>query len=157
MLTIREASEGNVGLLVPLFHAMERHYEGDPAIAADLVRQRLGGFLNGGPTGLFLIAQDAAALGFATLFEVFPGGDLTRAWYMKDLYVAEAARGRGVGEALMRAAARGVLERGGTRIDFVTGGDNRGAQRFYDRLGASRDPNVFYRCDAQLLTRLAEG
>jgi ribosomal protein S18 acetylase RimI-like enzyme len=73
----------------------------------------------------------------------------------RSLFVAGRARGRMVGEALMREAARAVLARGGTRIDFTTDPDNVGAQRFYKRLGATEAPEVFDRYEGVALATRA--
>ena len=162
---IREAAESDIDRLLPLFLEMERHY-GVPA-PAPLARDRLRAAFSRLPQGLVLIATDddapqsgkenapQTALGFATLYEMFPGKDLDSMWYLKELYVAEAARGRKLGEALMQAAARAVLARGGTRIEFTTGSDNTAAQAFYARMGAEIIPKVFYRYEDEGLRQLA--
>jgi len=167
MTDIREASEADIDRLLPLFHELERHYGVPEPTATPLARARLSEAFAHLPHGLFLIATDEGApdnapksapdgtLGFAILFEMFPGGDMQRMWYLKELYVAESARGRRLGEALMQAAARAVIERGGTRIEFTTGTDNKPAQAFYDRMGAETIPKVFYRYDNESLQRLA--
>lgn len=58
--------------------------------------------------------------------------------YLEDLVVSEAARSRGVGEALMAALAREALTRGALRIEWAVLDWNARAMSFYDRLGAHR-------------------
>ena len=58
--------------------------------------------------------------------------------YLEDLVVSEAARSRGIGDALMAALAREVLSRGALRLEWVVLDWNENAMRFYDRLGAQR-------------------
>jgi GNAT superfamily N-acetyltransferase len=58
--------------------------------------------------------------------------------YLEDLVVSEAARSRGVGEALMAALAREAVSRGALRIEWAVLDWNERAMRFYDRLGALR-------------------
>jgi GNAT superfamily N-acetyltransferase len=58
--------------------------------------------------------------------------------YLEDLVVSEAARSRGVGEALMAALAREAVSRGALRIEWAVLDWNQRAMRFYDRLGARR-------------------
>lgn len=55
--------------------------------------------------------------------------------YLEDLIVGEAARGAGVGEALMAALAREGVARGAMRLDWAVLDWNEPAQRFYRRLG----------------------
>ena len=57
--------------------------------------------------------------------------------YVKELFVAEAGRGRGVGEALMRAAAAAAVAHDCAAIKWQVAVWNTDAQRFYERLGAT--------------------
>jgi rhodanese-related sulfurtransferase/GNAT superfamily N-acetyltransferase len=59
---------------------------------------------------------------------------------VKELFVAEAARGRGYGEALLRAAAREAVARGCGAMKWQVARWNEPALRFYERLGAVADP-----------------
>ncbi|WP_174373565.1 MULTISPECIES: GNAT family N-acetyltransferase [Agrobacterium] len=154
-MRIRKVVATDIELLCPVFVDMERHYEGAGAIGEAAVRTRLGRFLHSSH-GIMLVAADDGALGILSMFEMFPGVALRPVWFMKELYVAEWARGRGVGEALIREAAKIVVEQGGSRLDFTTGRDNSGAQRFYNRVGANEVECVFLRFDETALARLAE-
>ncbi len=77
--------------------------------------------------------------------------------YLEDLVVADAARSRGVGEALMAALAREVVSRGALRLEWSVLDWNVHAIRFYDRLGA-RQPKewVKYTLEGDALARLAQ-
>lgn len=154
-MRIRKATTADIGLLCPVFVDMERHYEGAGAIGEAEVRARLGRFLRSGH-GIMLVAVDDGALGILSMFEMFPGVALRPVWFMKELYVAEWARSRGIGEALIREAAKIVVEQGGSRLDFTTGRDNSGAQRFYSRVGAGEVECVVLRFDEAALARLAQ-
>jgi GNAT superfamily N-acetyltransferase len=55
--------------------------------------------------------------------------------YLEDLVIAESARNRGVGEALMAALARETLRRKALRLEWAVLDWNEGALRFYRRLG----------------------
>jgi GNAT superfamily N-acetyltransferase len=76
--------------------------------------------------------------------------------YLEDLVVADAARSRGVGEALMAALAREVVSRGALRLEWSVLDWNVHAIRFYDRLGA-RQPTewVKYALEGEALDKLA--
>ncbi|HEY6929569.1 MAG TPA: GNAT family N-acetyltransferase [Thermoanaerobaculia bacterium] len=76
--------------------------------------------------------------------------------YLEDLVVSEAARGRGVGEALMAALAREVVARGGLRLDWAVLDWNVRAMRFYERLGARRPTTwIRYSIEGEELKKLA--
>jgi GNAT superfamily N-acetyltransferase len=54
---------------------------------------------------------------------------------LDDVTIAEGWQGRGVGSAMLEALARHLRERAVMRIDTACHRDNRGAWRFYERLG----------------------
>jgi GNAT superfamily N-acetyltransferase len=59
--------------------------------------------------------------------------------YIKELFVAETERARGVGKALMRAASAQALRLGCATIRWQVARWNAPARRFYERLGARAD------------------
>jgi len=61
--------------------------------------------------------------------------------FVKELYVVDASRGNGVGEALMRAAAAEAVKRDCGLMKWQVARWNGDAQRFYERLGAAADPD----------------
>jgi GNAT superfamily N-acetyltransferase len=76
--------------------------------------------------------------------------------YLEDLLVGEAARGRGVGEALMAALAREGVSRGAIRIDWAVLDWNEGALRFYRRLGARQQTEwLRYTLEEEAMKELA--
>lgn len=69
-----------------------------------------------------------------------------RAW-IEDVVVDESARGRGVGEALNRAAIERAREAGARTVDLTSRPSREAANRLYRRLSFQpRDTNV-YRLD----------
>ena len=61
------------------------------------------------------------------------------------LVVGEQHRGRGIGEALVRAAEGWLVERGARRVVVTTALHRAGAHRFYERLGYERTGTRFGR------------
>ncbi|HWI21758.1 MAG TPA: GNAT family N-acetyltransferase [Baekduia sp.] len=90
--------------------------------------------------GFQLIARDdaGAAIGFATVFWSWSTLDACRLAIMNDLFVADAARGHGVGDALITACAQRARDGGAKRLSWQTAYDNHRAQAVYDRVGAQR-------------------
>lgn len=64
---------------------------------------------------------------------------LVRTWLLNDLFVAPAARGGGVGRALLQAAAAQARVRGAASLSLSTALDNAPAQALYESLGWVRD------------------
>ena len=86
-----------------------------------------------------LIAErtsDGEPLGFALFYQHY-STFLTR-WglYLEDLFVRPDWRGKGIGFALLRAAARIAAERGCERMEWAVLDWNQPAIDFYHRLGA---------------------
>ncbi|MFK0300419.1 GNAT family N-acetyltransferase [Brevundimonas sp. NPDC090276] len=103
------------------------------------------------PRAAFLLAQiGGRAVGFVSwtrVYGIWRGCDYLN---LDDLFVAEAARGAGVGDALMRAfAAEAESEGLGARWEVRT--DNQGARRFYARLGAEQEEKVVVRWSAEAM------
>ena len=95
----------------------------------------------------FLDGEPAGAALFHTRFSTWLGRP---GLYLEDLYVTEAARGRGVGRRLMARLAAIAVERRWGRIDFHVLEWNP-ARAFYHRLGmAGRRLAALWRDEAAL-------
>ena len=89
---------------------------------------------------MILLAEDARgdALGFTQLYPSFSSVAARRIWILNDLYVLPAARGQGVGRAVLEAAKTHALATGAHRLDLSTAHDNP-AQKLYEAAGYTRD------------------
>lgn len=99
----------------------------------------------GTETNVLLIARDEAAgaiVGTVTLvFIRIPSGRRAR---LESVVVAPASRGRGVGQALCRAALQLARDSGVTDVDLTSSPSRAAANRLYTRLGFQRrDTNVY--------------
>lgn len=149
-LTVRRATATDAGRIHVLMRALAEHEGLTPYLAAtpDSLAQALSA---GPPRAAFLLAEIAGrAVGFVSwtrAYGIWRGGDYLN---LDDLFVAEEARGAGVGEALMRAfAAEAAGEGLSGRWEVRT--DNHGARRFYARLGAEQEEKVVVRWSAQAM------
>ena len=79
-------------------------------------------------------------VGYAAFAVTYNTDIAARELWMHDLYVVPAARGRGVGAALLRAVARETVRRGLSRLEWGVRSTNTGALRFYRRLGGRIGP-----------------
>ena len=83
-------------------------------------------------------------LGYACLYWHFTSLIPAETVLMNDLYVDPAARGQGVGRALIEASAAVARERGAHRLEWATAPDNETAQHLYDSTGAERTAWIEY-------------
>jgi len=96
--------------------------------------------------------------GMAIFYEILASSfRASSALYLEDLVVSEAARGLGVGNALMSALAREGIARGIRRVDWAVLDWNEGAMRFYRRLGGRHQTEwLRYTLEGDAMERLAE-
>ena len=154
-------SETVIRLLQPADHqplaALMVEMQGHYAVPCPPVAEILAGLADL-PAGVdILVAVKAeAVLGFASACNLYPGPGLKSGFFLKEIYVADAARGAGLGRKLMTALAELALERGHRRIDWTADADDAALLRFYDGLGATAYPKkVFYRLTGDALADLA--
>ena len=102
-------------------------------------------FLAPSDDGLLLGAWDGDELvGYACLYWHFTSLVPAETVLMNDLYVAEVARGKGVGRTLIGASAAIARERGAHHLEWATAPSNATAQRLYDSTGAERSEWLTY-------------
>lgn len=154
MIAVRACDEADHPALASLMAEMQAHYRvpcpPDAEIRAGLANRPAGTEL--------LVAEHAGALvGFAAFSAIYPGPGLKPGFFLKEIYVAGAARGLGAGRALLAELARLALARGHGRIDWTAARDNERLLRFYEGLGATPQPEkVFFRLAGEALARLAK-
>jgi GNAT superfamily N-acetyltransferase len=108
------------------------------------------------PAAEAIIAGTDEPLGFALFFHNFSTWKGKRGLYLEDLYVTPAARGTGVGTALLRHLAGLALDRGCARFEWSVLDWNESAVRFYRALGAvGQEEWTVQRVDGDALVRLA--
>jgi GNAT superfamily N-acetyltransferase len=96
-------------------------------------------------TQLMARDEDGAAVGHATILWSWETTLAEPLAVMEDLFVAESARGTGVGRALIEACRRAAAARGIRHLDWMTAPDNLSAQGLYDSTGAVRSSWLSYR------------
>ncbi len=137
-LDIAPATLADLADLVPLFDAYRVFY-GQP-FDPDTARAFLQARLEGGDAVLLLArGADARALGFAQLYPTYSSIACRRAFILNDLYVAGAARGLGVGRALLAAVRDHALGAAAAYVALETAVDNTRAQALYESFGFRRD------------------
>ena len=155
---VRWATVDDAEALATVLCAMAAHYRQAPLEhnrAAATARQWLGDESPAYPHFALAFA-DGAIAGLASVAIAHPGIDLERLMFLKDLFVRDSVRGRGVGRALIGFLSDYCLRKSVGRIDLTAEDWNADALRFYDRLGAERhDQKVFLRLSGSALKTTA--
>ncbi len=152
---IRHATPADAATIMRLVKELAR-FEG----LADQVRMTTEDVLRDGfgarPCFACLLAEiDGEAVGMALYFTTYSTFEGRPNLYVEDLYLAESARGRGLGRKLLARLAAIAVERGCRRLDLAVL-DWNPARGFYDRLGFRQQSGWLpYRVDGEALIRLA--
>jgi ribosomal protein S18 acetylase RimI-like enzyme len=109
-----------------------------PPVTAEALEE----IVSNASTVMFAAMEDGSYLGFLTLVTFrIPTG--LRAW-IEDVVVDEGARGKGVGEALTRAALDAAQARGARTVELTSRASREAANRLYQRVGFQiRETNVY--------------
>jgi len=156
---VRWATTEDAEALATVLCEMAAHYRQAPldhGQAAATARQWLGDESPAYPHFALAFA-DGEVAGLGSVAIAHPGIDLERLMFLKDLFVRDSARDKGVGRALIGFLAAYCVSKGIGRIDLTTEDWNEGALRFYDRLGAERHgQKVFLRLTGPTLRAIAD-
>lgn len=104
--------------------------------------EQIGALLAQPCIDLMVYKDEGEILGMLTLVTfTIPTG--TRAW-IEDVVVDDAARGKGIGRALVEAACDLATTRGAKSVDLTSRPSREAANRLYRRCGfAARETNVY--------------
>ena len=108
------------------------------------------------PFECLLAEREGETVGLALFFHTYSTWRGKRGIHLEDLFVVPAARGAGIGEALLREVARIARSRGCARLEWSVLDWNEPALAFYRALGARPLSEwVLHRVDGDALTALA--
>ena len=97
------------------------------------------------------------AVGFAVFFANYSTWEARPGLYLEDLFVRPAARGKGIGRALLEYLARLTIERGWARLEWRVLDWNTPSIEFYKAAGAQpMDEWTVFRLTDEALTTFAE-
>ena len=143
-LTIRLAEAKDAGIIHAALVAMAHDMDKEAKITSTADDIRRHGFGDDPAFEVLLAEIGGAFAGLCLSFQSFSTWRGERGLYVQDLYVDAAFRGRHIGEALLRAAARRAQQRGAGYLRLSVDVTNKRAEAFYERLGIphSRDEHI---------------
>jgi GNAT superfamily N-acetyltransferase len=141
---IEPVATSELEALLPLIAAYQRFYEAKD-IDDERNRAFFSRFLAPSEEGMLLAAwRGGEPLGYACLYWSFTSLIPAETVLMNDLFVVDAARGEGIGRALIEASAQVGRERGAHQLEWATQPGNKAAQRLYDSTDAERSEWIQY-------------
>ncbi len=146
-MEIRALKEKDLPQLANLFDQYRVFYH--QASNVDAARLFLEQRLRHGDSAILGAIVHDVLVGFTQLYPTYTSVGLGRIWILNDLYVTADARNRGVGAALMHAAAEYGEMTGAKRLVLATQVENHAAQHLYEKLGWKRD-EAFYQYEFEI-------
>lgn len=157
-LSIRPATRADLPLIAQLIRDLAKYEKLAHAVRFDeaVLADKLFGAR---PYAEVVIGEcDGQAQGFALFFHNFSTFEGKPGIYLEDLFVRPAARGLGLGKALLSHLAKLALERDCARLEWSVLDWNAPAIGFYRKLGAQlMDEWTVMRVDGTALQQLGAG
>ena len=141
-MRIRSATEADLSDLLTLMRELAHfeRYADDFAITEEVLREQ--GFRRSPPDFYCLVAEESGRLvGFLVYYFVPFTYRAKPTLIVKELYVADAQRSKGVGGLLMKAVACEAEKRGCGLMKWYVAKWNKRSIQFYERLGGRIDPD----------------
>jgi len=134
-----------------LWHAYNVFYgrswgpNGEPPVEPAVTAAAWGRFFDDDQPLWALVAEDGSGqlVGFTHYHFHLGTNSVAPLCYLEDLFTVEAARGRGVGRALIEAVCDAAKAAGAVRVYWQTHESNATARRLYDRV-AERPGFIIY-------------
>ena len=143
-IEIKPVTEETFDEVVPLFADYQAFYEVED-IDEERNRAFFSRFIGNSHSGWLLGAYDEGELvGFGCFYRHKSSLTATNIVLMNDLFVIEAARGKGAGRALIEAGKELARGWGASHLSWSTAPDNHTAQKLYDSTGAEKSTWLEY-------------
>jgi GNAT superfamily N-acetyltransferase len=144
---IRPVVRSDFDRWLPLWDGYNRFYgrHGSTALDLEVTKVTWERFFDAYEPVLALVAErDGKLLGLAHYMFHRSTISVAPVCYMQDLFTSEAARGKGIGRALIEAVYAAAQKAGAARVYWQTHETNQTAMRLYDQV-AERSGFLVYR------------
>ncbi|MFJ8471061.1 GNAT family N-acetyltransferase [Kitasatospora sp. NPDC094011] len=145
---ITRATEADAEIIATILEEVEQYYGGSAVVIdPEQVRRAL---FSRWPAATVLLSLDGGEVtGLASVSFLWPAAGADTSLYLKELYVREPHRRRGVAQELMAAVRAEARATGCSRVEWTADRDNPAALAFYAALGvAPNGGKIFYRAQA---------
>ncbi len=147
MVTIRPIERRDYAQWLPLWHGYNAFYgrAGDTALPDEVIHVTWERFFDASePVHALVAVQAGELIGLTHYLYHRSTIGIAPVCYLQDLFTAEAARGKGAGQALIEAVYAEARKAGAGRVYWQTHETNLTAQRLYDKV-AERSGFIVYR------------
>jgi len=141
---VRPARPKDLESLVTMVRSHVRDYYGKPEPPADRVRILLGTLLFEKEGVVVVAEQDSDIIGFAILYFTYSTEQADKIAVLNDIHVADEFRRTGAGAAMFESCRSYARSHGFAYLTWEVTKDNSDAQKFFERMGATREDWVAY-------------
>ena len=138
-IPIRSVAEDDLPDRLDMIRGLAAHHGDTATLTAEGVRAQVLGPRAWMPT--LIARREGVPLGYATLHRIGQLQYWVRGMELHHLFVAEPARGTGVGRALVAAARTRARRAGAGYLSVGTDAQNSAAQAFYQAVGFAPRPD----------------
>jgi ribosomal protein S18 acetylase RimI-like enzyme len=145
-IVVRRPTEADIPRLAAHFSEMQSHYS---CPVADAVAAEAAAMACKPPTSTFdprvlIAAAGNVVVGSLVMNVTFPAYALTKALYIRDLYVAKTMRRSSVGRMLVTAATHLAVSEGFSAVEWTTDSANKAARKLYESCGARQVDRTYF-------------
>jgi GNAT superfamily N-acetyltransferase len=159
MVDIRPADRKDVEAIEILMDDLDRFYGAADVEPSSKRMPQITAALFQEPRAAYVLLawEDEQLVGMAAYSFLWPAAGVTRSLYLKEIYIAEAFRRKGVGASLMQQLCQVAVERECSRVEWTTDKGNVLGEDFYEKLGIPKNQEkIFYRLEGEGVRRMAE-
>ena len=133
-ITVRPLTKDDEAKWLPLWQGYLKYYRTE--LANDITQSSWGKILDpdSGIQGLCAVDEDGALVGLVHFIFHPVTWSKTKRCYLEDLFTSQAARGKGVGAALIDAVAKQAKAENADQLYWLTESYNERAQALYNKV-----------------------
>ncbi len=145
-IIVRCPTDADIPGLAAHFSEMQYHYNCPvpDAIAAEAATLACQPPLSTFDPRVLIAAAGDAIVGSLIMNVTFPAYALTKALYIRDLYVAKAMRRYRIGRMLVKAATHLAVSEGFSAVEWTTDSANKAARKLYESCGARQIDRTYF-------------
>jgi len=145
-IKVNQATIKDLPILAPLFDQYRQFYDRVSDVEAGF--KFLQGMIERKDSVIYLATtihnEAVIGLGFVQLYPYYSSVQMKRGWYLNDLFVNQAIRGKGVGKLLLKAVQQLGKETNAAFLFLETQTLNSNAQKLYKTMGFSQVEDQVY-------------
>jgi ribosomal protein S18 acetylase RimI-like enzyme len=146
-LVVRRPTAADIPGLAAHFSEMQTYYDCPVplAVAEEAAALACKPAINTFDPRVLIAVAGNAVVGAIVMNVTFPAYALTKALYIRDLYVAKTMRRHNVGRLLVTAATQLSVSEGFSAVEWTTDSANKAARKLYESCGARQIERTFFR------------